>query len=170
MIQNCWFRICSKNMFSFFYITRSWGLTKWLVYWLKPRTRMWTSFLLAPPFVFETRVFVDGHDAWVLGKECVDYLERGPSRRRSAVRVFLGSTMAPRSSNWRLQTTESCALSDHSHRLMLVYYLSSSKTIMQSFDIHFYSHLLILPQEGGGHICPPVTYLRISVQIHLWAL
>ena len=72
------------------------------------------------PFVFETRVFVDGHDAWVLGKECVDYLERGPSRRRSAVRVFLGSTVAPRSSNWRLQTTESCALSDHSHQLMLV--------------------------------------------------
>ena len=65
------------------------------------------SSLLARPFVFETRVFVDGHDAWVLGKECVDYLERGPSRRRSAVRVFLGSTMAPRSSNWRLQTTES---------------------------------------------------------------
>ena len=50
---------------------------------------------------------MDGHDAWVLGKECVDYLERGPSRRRSGVRVFLGSTMAPRSSNWRLQTTES---------------------------------------------------------------
>ena len=65
------------------------------------------SAILAPPSLFETRVFVDGHDAWVLGKECVDYLERGPRRRRSAVRVFLGSTVAPRSSNWRLQTTES---------------------------------------------------------------
>ena len=63
--------------------------------------------LLAPLSLFETRVFVDGHDAWVLGKECVDYLERGPRRRRSAVRVFLGSTVAPRSSSWRLQTTES---------------------------------------------------------------
>ena len=41
--------------------------------------------LLAPLSLFETRVFVDGHDAWVLGKECVDYLERGPRRRRSAV-------------------------------------------------------------------------------------
>ena len=94
-------RIC------FSYITMSWGLTKWLLYWLMPWTGIWTSSLLAPPSLFETRVFVDGHDAWVLGKECVDYLERGPRRRRSAVRVFLGSTVAPRSSNWRLQTTES---------------------------------------------------------------
>ena len=45
-------------------------------------------------------------------------------------------------------------LSDHSHQLMLVYYLSSSTAIMQSFDVHFYSHLLTLPYipQGGRGI------------------
>ena len=46
-------------------------------------------------------------------------------------------------------------LSDHSHQLMLVYYLSSSTAIMQSFDIQFYSHLLTLLQDGGGAYMPP---------------
>ena len=89
--------------------------------------------LLAPLSLFETRVFVDGHDAWVLGKECVDYLERGPRRRRSAVR---GCSSVP---PWHLvrQTGafKQLNLSDHSHQLMLVYYLSSNTAIMQSFDI-----------------------------------
>ena len=76
------------------------------------------SAILAPPSLFETSVFVDGHDAWVLGKECVDYLERGPRRRRSAVR---GCFSVP---PWHLvrQTGafKQLNLSDHSHQLMLV--------------------------------------------------
>ena len=93
------------------------------------------------------RVFVDGHDAWVLGKECVDYLERGPRRRRSGVR---GCSSVPL---WHLvrQTGafKQLNLSDHSHQLMLVYYLSSSTAIIMTFTfiVTYFNFTLFTPTQ-----------------------